>query len=80
MVGFAVDGHIYILPHACIQVLPLENKMKSPRYAKCIIMLGMGAVMILFIEFGTLGYVVYGKNIKSSISLNLLSNNTAETM
>ena len=63
-----------------MQVLPLENKMKSPRYAKCIIMLGMGAVMFLFIEFGTLGYVVYGESIQASISLNLLGNNTAETM
>ena len=63
-----------------IQVLPLENKMKSPRYAKRIIFLGMVVVMFIFIEFGTLGYVVYGEKIQPSISLNLASKNTAETM
>ena len=54
--------------------------MKSPRYAKRIILLGMSLVMFLFIEFGTLGYVVYGENIQPSITLNLISKNTAETM
>lgn len=63
-----------------MQVLPLENKMKSPKYAKHILSLGMTIVIFIFIEFGTLGYVVYGKNIESSISLNLISKNTAETM
>ena len=54
--------------------------MKSPKFAKHIILLGMSIVVALFIAFGTLGYVVYGCDIKSSISLNLKSNNTAETM
>lgn len=54
--------------------------MKSPKFAKRIILLGMSIVVALFIEFGTLGYVVYGCDIKPSISLNLKSNNTAETM
>ena len=66
--------------HVRMQVLPLENKMRSPRYAKRIIMLGMSAVIFLFIEFGTLGYMVYGESIQASISFNLVSNSTAERM
>lgn len=54
--------------------------MKSPGFAKHIVLLGMSIVVALFIEFGTLGYVVYGQDIQPSISLNLKSNNTAETM
>ena len=54
--------------------------MKSPKFAKHIVLLGMSIVVALFIVFGTLGYVVYGCDTEPSISLNLKSNNTAEIM
>ena len=54
--------------------------MRSPRYAKHVIALGMCIVIFLFIEFGTMGYVVYGTDIQASISLNLKSKNATETM
>lgn len=40
----------------------------------------MTVVTALFIEFGVLGYVVYGTDIQPSITLNLRSNNIAEAM
>ena len=52
--------------------------MRTPKYAKHIILLGMLLVIALFIEFGVLGYLVYGTNIKPSITLNLKSSNIIE--
>ena len=54
--------------------------MRTPKYAKHIILLGMMFVIVLFIEFGVFGYLVYGTDIKPSITLNLKSNNITEAM
>ena len=54
--------------------------MQSPKYASRVILLGMMMVIALFIEFGVLGYVVYGTDIRASITLNLKSNNFVEAM
>ena len=62
------------------QILPLENKMKSPKDAPRIIFFSMTLVVTAFIVIGVLGYIVYGVDTKASITLNLKSNNIAEAM
>ena len=49
--------------------------MKNPGHAKPVIYGAMVIVILLYVIFGTLGYIVYGNSIKSSITLNLISNN-----
>lgn len=63
-----------------MQILPLENKMRSPKDAGRILTFGMILVTALFIEFGVMGYLVYGTDIKPSISLNLKSKDITEAM
>lgn len=62
------------------KVLPMENKMKNPTHAKPVIYGAMVIVTLLYTVFGTVGYLVYGNNIKSSITLNLSSPETAAAM
>ena len=54
--------------------------MKSPKDANRIIVFGMTVVIALFLEFGIMGYLVYGTDIEPSISLNLKSKNFVEAM
>lgn len=56
-----------------IQVLPLENKMKTPKSAKSVVYKAMIIVTLLYFVFGTTGYVVYGDALLGSITLNLKS-------
>lgn len=49
--------------------------MKTPSHAKPVIYGAMTIVTILYTVFGTIGYIVYGNNIQSSITLNLKSDN-----
>lgn len=53
------------------QVLPLENKMKTPKNFKRVLYFGMSLVVFLYLFVGMLGYIVYGDNIQASITLNL---------
>ena len=63
-----------------LQVLPLENKMKTPGAAPRVITLTMVGIILLYVVFGVLGYIVYGECIKGSITLNLISKNDIEIM
>lgn len=55
------------------QVLPLENKMKKPQNSKRVIYISMAVVTLLYVVFSVLGYMVYGNEIQSSITLSLQS-------
>ncbi len=47
--------------------------MKKSSHAKPVISSAMVVVVLLYLSFGTLGYMVYGDDIKPSITLNLES-------
>ena len=61
-------------------VLPLENKMYQPQHATKVITLAMLIVTYIYTVFGVLGYLTFGRNIAASITLNLYSKNSVETM
>ena len=63
-----------------LQVLPLENKMKTPQDAPRVLTFTMVGIILLYVVFGVLGYIVYGDSIKGSITLNLISKNNIEIM
>ncbi|XP_001951501.1 proton-coupled amino acid transporter-like protein pathetic [Acyrthosiphon pisum] len=55
-------------------VMPLENNMKTPRSflgVFGVLNIGMGCVTIVYILLGFFGYLKYGEATKSSITLNL---------
>ena len=54
--------------------------MNHPKRAKPIIFAAMMIVILLYVIFGTMGYIVYGNDIKSSITLNLESDNIVVAM
>ena len=62
------------------QILPLENKMKRHEDALKVIFFSMMVVTLLFTLFGVVGYVVYGSDIRASITLNLISSNVTEVV
>ena len=47
--------------------------MKNPRNAIRMVYSAMAVTIVLYASFGALGYLVYGAEIKSSITLNLYS-------
>ena len=49
--------------------------MKTPEHAKKVIYIGMGSVTVLNVIFGLMGYLVYGDDIKGSVTLNLCGTN-----
>lgn len=54
--------------------MPLENNMKTPRKflgVFGVLNVGMGGVTIVYILLGFLGFLKYGDETKSSITLNL---------
>lgn len=64
--------NMYILLHDYIfQILPLENKMRNPAHAKPVILVCMSVIVLYYALFGLIGYLVYGKDIQPSITLNL---------
>ncbi|KAL5237915.1 hypothetical protein ACI65C_005325 [Semiaphis heraclei] len=61
-------------------VMPLENNMKTPRDFLGlfgVLNVGMGGVTIVYILLGFLGYLKYGEATKSSITLNLPTEDVA---
>ena len=54
--------------------------MKKHEDALKVIFFSMMIVTLLFTLFGVVGFVVYGSNIKASITLNLISTNIVEVM
>ena len=55
------------------QVLPLENKMKTPQKAKSMVLWAMIIVTLLYVMFGTMGYLVYGNSVKHYVIFHLSS-------
>ncbi|CAI6359593.1 unnamed protein product [Macrosiphum euphorbiae] len=61
-------------------VMPLENNMKTPRDFLGlfgVLNVGMGGVTIVYILLGFFGYLKYGETTKSSITLNLPTEDVA---
>ena len=54
--------------------------MKTPKDALKVITFTMVGIILLYVIFGVMGYVVYGDDIKGSITLNLISKNNIEIM
>ena len=79
--GFAIfDVEFTCNTSTTQQILPLENKMKTPKDTHRVIFFSMIVVTLLFTIFGVLGYIVYGSDIKGSITLNLISSSVIEVM
>lgn len=57
--------------------MPLENNMKTPKNFLGffgVLNTGMGGVTVVYILLGFLGYLKYGDDTQSSITLNLPTN------
>ena len=54
-----------------MQILPLENKMKTPKNFSRVLCCALIFVTIIYVVTGTLGYLAFGNNIEDSITLNL---------
>lgn len=54
-----------------MQILPLENKMKTPKNFPRVLCCALIFVTIIYVAIGTLGYLAFGSNIEDSITLNL---------
>lgn len=64
----------YITTRRLLQVMPLENNMKTPQnFIGCpsVLNTGMAIVVILYSTVGLFGYLKYGNNTEASITLNL---------
>ena len=67
------SSFLLLPPPKLPQVLPLENRMKKPQNAIRMVYSAMAVTIALYTSFGALGYLVYGADVKSSITLNLYS-------
>ena len=54
--------------------------MKTPQDAPRVLTFTMVGIILLYVIFGVLGYIVYGEEIKGSITLNLVTKNDIEKM
>lgn len=57
-------------------MLPLKNAMRNPKDFSStfgILNVGMVFLTVLFTSFGIIGYWKFGKNVESSLTLNLPS-------
>ena len=54
-----------------MQILPLENKMKTPKNFSRVLFYALIFVTIIYVTIGTLGYLAFGNGIEDSITLNL---------
>ena len=61
-------------------VLPLENKMHRPQHAIRVVSVAMVTVISLYVVFGVLGYLTFGRSIAASITLNLHGEGTVKRM
>jgi len=59
---------------ACLQIMPLENEMKTPKsfMKPCgVLNVAMGIIVAMYTALGFFGYIRYGHKIEGSITLNL---------
>lgn len=59
-----------------VQIMPLENEMKSPKsFGKPfgVLNVAMGLIIVLYVGMGFFGYLRYGENALGSITLNIPS-------
>ena len=54
-----------------MQILPLENKMKTPKNFPRVLCYALILVTIIYVTIGLLGYLAFGNSIDDSITLNL---------
>ena len=69
---FVLD--VYNCYQSCLQVMPLENNMKTPsHFIGCpgVLNMGMTVVVMLYSAVGFFGFLQYGEDTKGSITLNL---------
>eukprot|EP00118_Oscarella_pearsei_P007050 m.33310 g.33310 ORF g.33310 m.33310 type:complete len:481 (+) comp31799_c0_seq6:141-1583(+) len=52
-------------------VLPVENKMKTPKSAMTVLICAMIVANVFFISLGICGYLCFGENVQGSVTLNL---------
>lgn len=67
----------------CVQVIPLENEMKTPKsYVGWTGVLNRAFMIIVFlyIGMGLFGYLRYGDEIRDSITLSLEINSKTDEM
>lgn len=55
----------------CMQILPIENKMKKPHHFNAVMYASMTVVTFIYVVIATLGYLTFGSNIREIITLNL---------
>lgn len=54
-----------------MQLLPMENKMKTPKHFPRVLCYAMIVVTIIYVATGLLGYLAFGRSIDDVITLNL---------
>ena len=54
--------------------------MRNPSHAKPVVYIGMILITIMYALFGVAGYLVYGDDVRGTITLNLCGTITATKM
>ena len=54
--------------------------MKTPEHAKYVIYIAMSLIITLCVTFGTLGYLVYGEDVRPSVMLNICPTNAITSL
>lgn len=68
----STDNYIYLL--YALQIMPLENEMKTPKAfggTIGVLNIAMSVIVTLYVGMGLLGYLAYGALAKGSITLNI---------